>query len=129
MLVKDEPQVLTQVNRVTFLLHSYGLMSTLWRRRHPIKTGIQRSEIKSDRDCSHIALTMPTASDTNAQATLLETHPYAHANYKRVDLERSERSAVRRRACAHPDLLDVSVDKQIAGDLHVDTRLQGRPDA
>src|ERR1700712_2007412 len=53
-----------------------------------------------------------------------ETHANANADYQRVDLERPKRCAVRRRAGAHPDFLDVEVDEQTAGNLHVDTRLQ-----
>ncbi|MEA3125628.1 MAG: hypothetical protein QOD67_2647 [Caballeronia sp.] len=65
MLVNDEPQVLTQVNRTTPLSLSCRPLLMLRRgQRHPIKTAIQRSEIKSERDSSHMALIMPNASAT-----------------------------------------------------------------
>jgi len=47
MLVNDEPQVLTQVNHAALAL-----------------IAIQRSEIESERDSSHMALIMPNASAT-----------------------------------------------------------------
>jgi hypothetical protein len=47
MLLNDKPQVLTQVNRAALAL-----------------IAIQRSEIESERDSSHMALIMPNASAT-----------------------------------------------------------------